>query len=401
MLLRYRYRLYPDALQRDALARAFGCARVVYNDGLRLRQEAFAAGQGFIDDGELQKRVTTLAKRTPERAWLSEVSSVVLVQSLRDLNCAYRAYFASGRAERRGPAVGLPRFKSKRDARQAIRLTSNGFTIRNNGKLYVAKVGNIEVVWSRKLPAEPSSVTVVRDAAHRYWASFVVEVAEQPLPRTDVECGIDLGLTHFGVTSAGDKIATPRFLRRAQRKLKRLHRELSRKEKGSANRQKARLKLARQHAKVADRRRDWHHQESTRVIRENQAVFVEDLAVAALGRTRLAKSIHDAGWTQFVDMLEYKAALYGREFTKIDRFAPTTKTCSCCGTRVERITLRIREWDCPSCGMRHDRDVNAARNILALGRRERLNACGEGVRPERVPAAVDEAGTDRSEGVLT
>jgi len=371
MLLRYRYRLYPDAAQHDALARAFGCARVVYNDGLRLRQETFAAGQGFIDDGELQKRVITQGKQTPERAWLSEVSSVVLIQSLRDLNRAYRAFFAVRRGERRASAVNLPRIKSKRDGRQAIRLTSNGFVVRDDGKLYLAKVGDVEVVWSRRLPAEPSSVTVVRDAAHRYWASFVVEVG------------------------------APRFLRRAERKLKRLHRELSRKQKGSANRQKARLKLARQHAKVADRRRDWHHQESTRVIRENQAVFVEDLAVAALGRTRLAKSIHDAGWTRFVDMLEYKAALYGREFAKIDRFAPTTKTCSCCGTRVEHMSLRIREWNCPSCGMRHDRDVNAARNILALGRRERLNACGEGVRPERVPAAVDEAGTDRSKGALT
>ncbi|WP_194907745.1 RNA-guided endonuclease InsQ/TnpB family protein [Catenulispora rubra] len=400
MRLRYRYRLYPDAAQRDALARAFGCARVVYNDGLRLRQAAFSAGQGFIDDGELQKRVITQGKRTPERAWLSEVSSVVLIQSLRDLNRAYRAFFAVRRGERRASAVNLPRIKSKRDGRQAIRLTSNGFTVRDDGKLYLTKVGDVEVVWSRRLPAEPSSVTVVRDAAHRYWASFVVEVEEQPLPRTDIECGIDLGLTHFGVTSGGEKIAAPRFLRRAERKLRRLHRDLSRKQKGSANRQKARLKLARQHAKVADRRHDWHHQESTRVIRENQAVFVEDLAVAALGRTRLAKSIHDAGWTRFVDMLEYKAALYGREFAKIDRFAPTTKTCSCCGTRVERMSLRVREWDCPSCGMRHDRDVNAARNILALGRRERLNACGEGVRPERVPAAVDEAGTDRSEGAL-
>ncbi|WP_370358164.1 RNA-guided endonuclease InsQ/TnpB family protein [Catenulispora sp. MAP12-49] len=162
--------------------------------------------------------------------------------------------------------------------------------------------------------------------------------------------------------SDGAKIAAPRFLRQAERKLKRLHRELSRKQKSSANREKARSKLARQYARVADRRRDWHHQESTRIIRENRA---------------------------------------GRDFAKVDRFAPTTMTCSCCGTRVKHMPLRIREWDCPSCGMRHDRDVNAARNILALGRRERLNACGGGVSPECVPAVVDEAGTDRSEGIWT
>ncbi|WP_223297451.1 RNA-guided endonuclease InsQ/TnpB family protein [Catenulispora acidiphila] len=214
MLLRYRYRMYPDAGQRAALAKAFGCARVVYNDGLRLRQEAFAAGRGFIDDGELQKRVITQGKRTPQRAWLAEVSSVALIQSLRDLNRAYSAFFAAQRGERRGPVVGLPRFKSKRDSRQSIRLTSNAFRLRDDGKLSVAKVG----------------------AADRYWASFAVEVARRLLPRVDAECGIDLGLTYFGMASGGDRIQAPRFLRQAERKLKRPHRELPPKQKGSANR---------------------------------------------------------------------------------------------------------------------------------------------------------------------
>ncbi|NUR31286.1 MAG: transposase [Catenulispora sp.] len=289
-------------------------------------------------------------------------------------------------------------FKTKRDGRQAVRLTTNAFSIREGGRLYVAKVGELVVRWCRPLPSVPSSVTVSRDAADRYWASFVVDVEPDPLPAIDVECGIDLRLTYFAVLSDGSKIASPRFLRRAERKLKQAQRELSRKQKGSANWRKARKRVARQHAKVADRRRDWHHQASTRIIRENQAVYVEDLAVAALARSRLAKSVRDAGWTRFVDMLEYKARRYGREFRKVHRFAPTTRLCSTCGACGERLGLNVRDWTCRSCGMRHDRDVNAARNILALGRRERLNACREDVRPEHALAIFNEAGTDRSEG---
>ena len=381
MQLRYNFRIYPTPGQRMALARAFGCARVVYNDGLRIRQEAFKAGLPYIKDVDLQKKVITEAKKTPERAWLSEVSSVVLVQSLRDLHKAYRAFFSSITGRRKGPKVALPKFKSRKDARQAIRFTRDGFTIRPNGRLYVAKIGDIRVRWSRELPSTPSSVTVIKDSAGRYFASFVVEVDDKPLPETTHEVGIDLGLTHFAVLSNGKKIASPKFLRRAERRLRKAQKALSRKQKGSNNRKKAAARVAKLHARVADARRDHHHQLSTAIIRENQAVFVEDLNVAGLGRTRLAKSVYDAGWSQFVAMLEYKAARYGRTFARIDRFAPTSQVCSACGALDGPKPLHVRSWACKECGTVHDRDVNAAKNILAAGRAERLNACGGDVRP--------------------
>lgn len=296
MRLRYNYRVYPDADQRSALAQAFGCARVVWNDCLRARKDAHAAGMPYVSSSELSKAFITRAKRTEERRWLGDVSAVVLQQSLRDLDTAFRNFFASLKDGRKGRRHGPPRFKPKKDPRQGIRLNTNAFVLRDDGRLYVAKVGDLKVRWSRPLPAAPTSLTVIKDAAGRYFASFVVAVRPDGLAEVGAEVGIDLGLTTFAVLSDGSKISSPRFLRRAEKKLKRLQRELSRKADGSSNRAKARTKLARQHAKVADRRRDWHHKTSTRIVRDNQAVYVEDLAVHALGRTGLAKSVHDAGW---------------------------------------------------------------------------------------------------------
>ena len=395
MQLRYNFRLYPTPGQAQALAKAFGCARVVFNDALAARRAAHEAGLPWIPDAELQRRVITEAKKTPERAWLAEVSSVVLQQAVADLNTAYRNFFASATDTRKGPKVAPPRFRSRKDSRQAIRFTRNArFRVTPGGKLALPKVGEVRVRWSRPLPTEPSSVTVIKDAAGRYFASFVVEVAPEPLPEADAEVGIDLGLAALAVLSDGRKVDSPRFLRRAERKLRKAQRALSRKQQGSKNREKARLRLARAHARVADARRDFHHQLSTSIIRENQAVYVEDLAVKGLARTRLAKSVHDAGWSQFVAMLEYKAARHGRTFGKIDRWFPSSKLCSACGALRESMPLNVREWTCP-CGAVHDRDVNAAKNILAAGRAERLNACGAGVRPGLVPAAGGEAGTHR------
>ncbi|MFF4879342.1 RNA-guided endonuclease InsQ/TnpB family protein [Micromonospora sp. NPDC000668] len=221
---------------------------------------------------------------------------------------------------------------------------------------------------------------MIRDAAGRYFASFVVQATDEPLPPADSEVGIDLGLTHFAVLSDGTKVAAPKFLRRAARTLKRLQQDLSRKQRGSQNRKKAVVTVARAHARVADTRRDWQHKLSTAIIRDNQAVFVEDLCVTGLGRTRLAKSVHDAGWASFTGMLEYKAVRYGRTFARVDRFFPSTRMCSDCGRINNKMTLNVRAWTCP-CGSTHDRDVNAAINILAAGRAESLNACGAQVRP--------------------
>ncbi|MFI7436983.1 RNA-guided endonuclease InsQ/TnpB family protein [Micromonospora haikouensis] len=392
--LRYNFRVYPTPGQQIELARAFGCARVVFNDGLRLRQQAREAGEKYICDAELARSLITEAKLTPEREWLGEVSAVVLQQALADLNTAYRNFFASISGKRKGRKLAPPRFRSRKDNRQAIRFTKNArFKVLDNGRLRLPKIGDVEVRWSRTLPSDPSSVAIIRDAAGRYFASFVVTTAEdEALPEMDSEVGIDLGLTHFAVLSDGTKVAAPKFLRRAARKLKRLQQALSRKQKGSANREKAVVQVARAHARVADTRRDWQHKLSTAIIRDNQAVYVEDLAVAGLGRTRLAKSVHDAGWAGFTGMLEYKAARYGRTFARVDRFFPSTRMCSQCGRITEKMALNVRSWDCP-CGATHDRDVNAAINVLAAGQADNSNDRGARVRPGLVPAPRGEAVT--------
>jgi putative transposase len=389
--LRYNYRVYPTPGQQQALARAFGCARVVFNDGLRARQTARDNGLPYVPDAELSRQVITAAKATPQRAWLGEVSSVVLQQALADLNVAYRNFFASISGKRKGRRVAPPRLRSRKDNRQAIRFTRNSrFVVGDNGRLRLPKIGDVEVRWSRQLPSDPSSVTVIRDAAGRYFASFVVQTTDEPLPATDSEVGIDLGLTHFAVLSDGTKVAAPKFLRRAARKLRRLQQDLARKQRGSNRRRKAVVKVTRAHARVADTRRDWQHKLSTRIIRDNQAVYVEDLCVVGLGRTRLAKSVHDAGWASFTAMLEYKAARYGRTFGRVDRFLPSTRMCSDCGRVNEKMDLSIRSWVCP-CGAVHDRDVNAAINVLAAGRAESINDRGAQVRPAPVLAPRGEA----------
>ncbi len=273
----------------------------------------------------------------------------MLQQALADLNAAYRNFLACLAGERNGPRMGPPRFRSRKDRRQAIRFTSNArWQITPSGKLRLPKIGDVPVRWSRALPSAPSSVTVIKDAAGRYFASFVVATEPGPLPETDPVLGIDLGLAHFAVLSDGRKICSPRFLRRAETKLRRAQRALSRKQKGSQNRDKARIKVARAHARVTDARREFHHQLSTTLIRDNQAVAVEDLAVRGLARTRMAKSVYDAGWSAFVAMLEYKARLYGRTFHRVGRFEPTSQVCSACANKDGPKPLHVREWTCRS-----------------------------------------------------
>jgi putative transposase len=281
--------------------RLFGCTRVVFNDALRARKAAREAGLPYVTDAELSARLAA-TKKTPDRAWLSEVSAVPLQQSLADLNVAYKNFFDSVTGTRKGPKMGSPRLRSRKDRRQAARFTANAkFKILPDGSLRLPKIGNVEVRWSRSLPSAPSSVTVIKDLAGRYFASFVVETdpaadAER-IPPTDSEVGIDLGLTAFAVLSDGTAIRSPKFLRRAERKLKRTQRSHSRKIKGSKNKERSRVRLARAHTRVASRRADFCNKFSTQIIRDNQAVYVEDLCVVGLARTRLAKSIHDAGWS--------------------------------------------------------------------------------------------------------
>ena len=393
MRVRYRYRLYPSPGQQQALVRAFGCARVVYNDCLRIRDMAHATREK-ISDTEVQRRVITLAKATPERAWLAEVASVALVQACQDARRAYKNWFDSLQGRRKGPKIRHPKPRRKR-GRQSIRLTRNGFAI-HRGRLRVPKVGDIKVEWSRDLPSVPSSVTVIREPDGRYYASFVVQREPTPLPAGDREVGIDLGLNSLVVTSDGETVANPRFYRAAQRRLRRAQRVLSRRQKGSANRDRARHRVAVVHRRVRDARLDHAHKTALRLVRDNQVVYAEDLCVSGLARTRLAKSVSDAGWSQLIRCIAEKAARYGRTFARVGRFEPTSQVCSACGVNDGPKPLSVRQWTCVACGTVHDRDVNAARNILALGRRERLNACGAGVRPPLTGAAGAEAGTRRS-----
>ncbi|PZT78093.1 MULTISPECIES: RNA-guided endonuclease InsQ/TnpB family protein [unclassified Streptomyces] len=394
MQLRYSFRVYPGAGQRMALARAFGCARVVFNDALRVRETARAAGLPFVPSGELSKQLTA-SKKTSERAWLTEVSSVVLQQSLRDLDTAYKNFFDGLKGRR--PRMGAPRFRSRKDNRQSIRFTANaGWKITPGGKLRLPKIGDVVVKWSRSLPSVPSTVTVVKDAGGRYFASFIVETDPNTdldrMPATDNVVGIDLGLSHFAILSDGTKVDSPRFLRRAEKRLKKAQRNLSRKARGSNNRSKARVKVARAHGRVADARREFHHQLSTRLIRDSQAVAVEDLAVKGLVRTRLAKSVHDAGWSAFTTMLEYKAAKYGRTLIRIGRFESTSQVCSQCGVKDGPKPLNVREWTCGACGAVLDRDINAAVNV-AKAAGLAVSACRARVGPGAIPARREEAGT--------
>ena len=278
--LRYNFRLDPTPGQRIALAKAFGCARWVYNAALAVRKSSREAGEGWISGGLLSKRLITEAKKNPETAFLAEVSAVVLQQALRDNDVAYRNFFESAKGSRTGARVGESRLRSRRDNRQAIRFTANSrFKVTGSGRLSLPKIGDIEVRWSRALPSVPSSVTVIKDAAGRYFASFVIETdPAQDLdrfPDSDAVVGIDLGLASFAVLSDGTVIENPRILRRAERKLNKAQQSLARKQKGSNNRRKAVVKVAKAHAKVTDTRRDFHHKLSTQIIAENQGVYVE------------------------------------------------------------------------------------------------------------------------------
>lgn len=396
-IVSYRYRAYPTGEQAQALARTFGCARVVYNDSLRLRQDVHAAGEK-LSDTEVQRRVVTLAKQTPEREWLGEVASVALVQACQDARRAYRNWFDSIAGRRQGRRVGAPRFRSRKDNRQSIRLTRNGFALHHNSRVYLAKVGDARVEWSRPLPSVPSSCTVIREADGRYYLSFVVERDAAPLPPATAGVGVDLGLDRLAVTSDGEIICNPRHLRAAHRRLGKAQRALARTQRGSANRRKAVRRVAVLHRKVRETRLDAHHKLALRLVRDNQAVHLESLSVAGLARTTLARSIHDAGWSTLVRLIEEKAEHYGRTVVKVGRGFPSSQLCSRCGHRDGPKPLSVRVWTCVGCGAEHDRDVNAARNVLAEGQRiaaglAEINACGAGVRPGLVPAVGDEAGT--------
>jgi putative transposase len=317
---------------------------------------------------------------------------VVLQQSVRDLDQAFRNWWASLKGKRKGPKVRAPRFKKRRGA-QAIRFMSHVFRT-GERSLTLSKIVPVPIEWSRDLPSDPSSCTVIRDASGRYFASFVVEVEPTPLPANGKAIGIDLGLASLAVTSAGEKIAPPKFLRSALKRLRRLQRNLKHKQKGSNRLAAARRQVAKLHATIADKRLDFLHQLSTHIVCENQTVVLEDLNVSGmLKNKKLARSIADAGWRQFRTLLESKALQYGRQVMVINRWLPTSQVCSTCGHRDGKKELSIREWQCPSCAAVHDRDINAALNILAAGLAESQNGRGAAHKSTALVAAGYEAPT--------
>ena len=371
----YRYRFYPTPEQAEQLSQTFGCVRYVYNRALAERHRAWTQEQRRVTHAETDRMLTGW-KRDPETAWLAEPSKGPLQASLRNLQGAFDKFW---RKQNR-----YPKFKKKGKSRDSATYFRNCFTFRD-GKLKLAKhVAPLDIRWSRPLPdgADPSQVTVSRDAAGRWFVSLLVEETITPHASTDAAVGVDLGITTLAALSTGEKVTNPKYEKADRAKLAKAQRNLARKKKGSANRAKARLKVARIHARIADRRRDHLHKFTTRLVRENQVIAIEDLAVRNMVKNRsLARAISDASWSELRRMLEYKADWYGRELVAIDRWYPSSKTCSDCGHLLRSLPLNVREWVCAECGAIHDRDVNAAKNVLAAGLA--VKACGDGVRPPR------------------
>ena len=371
----YTYRFYPTDEQKQLLARTFGCCRYVYNWALRERTDAYyKRGERLYYEETAQRLV--LLKKQEETSWLDEVSSVPLQQALRNLDRAFRHFF-EGRAH-------SPTFKKKRHPQSAT-YASNAFSW--DGKsLTLAKMDEpLAIVWHRPLPdgCQPSSVTITKDEAERSFVSILVEEDIKAWEVTPKMVGLDLGLKSMVITSDGQTHGNPKFAARDEKKLAKAQRRLAKKKKGSKNRAKARLKVARFHKKIADRRRDYQHKLSTKIIRENQVVCIESLHVKNMVKNHsLAKAISDVGWSEFVRQLEYKAEWYGRTLVKIDKWYPSSKRCFDCGHILDSLTLDVRAWTCPACGVHHDRDINAAQNILAVGLT--VAACGEAVRPGAV-----------------
>lgn len=373
----FKYRFYPTEAQAAELSRTFGCVRVVYNLALQARTEAWVLRRERINYNTTSAMLTAW-KKTEELAFLNEVSSVPLQQALRHLQGAFGNFFAK--------RARYPSFKSKKKSRKSAEYTTSAFRFRD-GRLTLAKLAEpLDIVWSRPLPegASPSTVTVSQDAAGRWFVSLLCVDVIESVPAVNTAVGVDAGLDSLLTLSTGEKLTNPRHERGDRSALARAQRQLARKEKGSANRAKARLKVARIHARITDRRRDHLHKLTTRLVRENQTIVIEDLTVRNMVKNHtLARTISDAAWRQFRTMLEYKADWHGRNLVVVDRWFPSSKLCSTCGVLVKRMRLDVRTWTC-RCGTVHDRDVNAARNILAEGLS--VTACGAGVRPQRADA---------------
>ncbi|WP_377475333.1 MAG: transposase [Microcoleus anatoxicus] len=361
MKARYRYRFYPTSQQQQNLAQLFGCVRVVWNDALALCKQS----KKKPSSADLQKIVITQAKNTEERVWLGDVSCVPLQQSVADLDVAFKNFFNSCKGKRKGRKVGYPKFK-KRTNSQSARFRVGGFSLKGDG-IYLAKIGIVNPIWSRKLPSEPSSVTVTKDCANRYFLSFVVELQPELVEAKNPSIGIDLGIKTFAVMSNGDRAESPSY-KKLDRKVRKLQRKLARQPKDSRRRNVTRIRIAKLHNQIADTRKDELHKFSTKIVNENQVIVLEDLNVSGMVKNRkLSRAISQQGWYEFRTLCEAKSEKFGREFKVISRWEPTSQVCSGCGFKWGKIDLSIRSILCLSCGTLADRDENAARNIEMVG----------------------------------
>jgi putative transposase len=372
MKARYQFRFYPTDQQQRSLAQLFGCVRVVWNDALALCKQS----EKWPSNNDLQKLVITQAKKTDERSWLSDVSNIPLQQSVADLGVAYKNFFDSLKGKRKGKKVGSPKFK-KKTGRQSARFRIGGFSIKGD-EVYLAKIGNVKPIWSRSLPSSPTSVTVIKDCANRYFLSFVVEIEPIHIDAKNQSIGIDLGLKIFAVMSNGDKAFSPSYSSH-DRKIRKLQRKLARQQKGSKRRERTRLRIAKRHNRIADTRKDFLHKLSTKVVSENQTIVLEDLNVSGMVKNhRLARVICLQGWREFRVLCEAKSEKFNRDFRVINRWEPTSQTCSCCGYRWGKIDLSVRSVLCLNCNTEHDRDDNASKNIemVGMGHRHDLKRTG-------------------------
>jgi putative transposase len=384
----YRCRAYPDQTQQQMLARTFGCVRVVWNHTLAARRARWQLERRRISYAQAD-RALTIMKRNPDLEFLNEVSAIPLQQALRHQEGAFAAFF--------GHRARYPRFKSRRGCQSAT-YTRKAFRMKD-GALWLAKTAApLRFTWSwpgidvRGL--DSTSVTVSREPDGRWFVTFHADVpGPEPLPETGHVVGVDLGVRDLAVLSDGKRIANPRHLERKAKNLARYQRRLARCQRGSANRVRAAAKVARAHRKVRNARADFLHRASTRLVRGNDVIVIEDLNVSGMiGNRRLARAISDCGWSEFRRQLAYKCQRYGRRLVVIDRWYPSSKTCSACGHLLAELPLSTRQWKCPTCGTRHDRDLNAAKNILAAG--QAVTACGAGVRHSGFPGAAGrETGT--------
>jgi putative transposase len=361
MKARYQFRFYPTDQQQQTLAQLFGCVRVVWNDALAICKQS----EKLPSNNDLQKLVITQAKKTVEREWLSEVSNIPLQQSVADLGVAYKNFFDSLKGKRKGTKVGSPNFKKKTN-QQSARFRIGGFSLKGQ-EVYLAKIGNVKPVWSRELPSSPTSVTVIKDCANRYFLSFVVEVNPVQVDPKNQSIGIDLGIKTFAVMSDGEKAESPNYSR-LDRKIRKLQKKLARQPKDSRRRNKTRIQIAKLHNQIADIRKDFLHKLSTKIVSENQAIILEDLNVLGLVKNRkLSRAISLQGWREFRTLCEAKSEKFGREFKIISRWEPTSQVCSDCGFKWGKIDLCIRSGLCLNCGIEQDRDENAAKNIEKVG----------------------------------